>query len=85
VCDKHHPTFGELEASIAKQLGKKAPISIPYWLAKCAAIVGDIIGDKFPLNSARLEKMTTESTFSSAKAQKELGWEPLDVLEHYEI
>lgn len=85
ISDNHHPTFGELEASIAKQLGKNKPVSIPYWLAKCAAIVGDIIGDKFPLNSARLEKMTTESTFSSAKAQKELGWEPLDVLEHYEI
>lgn len=85
VCDKHHPTFGELEASIAKQLGKKAPISIPYWLAKCAALVGDVVGDRFPLNSARLEKMTASSTFSSEKARKELGWEPLDVLATFKI
>lgn len=85
VCDTRHPSFGELEASIAKQLGKKAPISIPYWLAKCAALVGDVVGDRFPLNSARLEKMTASSTFSSEKARKELGWEPLDVLATFKI
>lgn len=85
VCDTRHPSFGELEALIASQLGKKAPISIPYWLAKCAAHVGEVLGDKFPINNARLAKMTTPSTFSSEKARKELGWEPLDVLENYKI
>ena len=33
VCDDHNPSFGELEATIAKQLGKRKPISIPYYLS----------------------------------------------------
>lgn len=41
--------------------------------------------NRFPLNSARLEKMTASSTFSSEKARKELGWEPLDVLATFNI
>ena len=52
VCDDHNPSFGELEASIARQLGKRKPISIPYWMAKCLALVGDVFSF-FPLNSRR--------------------------------
>ena len=85
ICDDHDPSFGELEATIAKQLGKRPPVSIPYWLAKCAAWVGDIIGDKFPLNSARLEKIVTSDVWSNGKAKKELGWKPLDVITNYKI
>lgn len=35
------------------------------------------------INSYKLEKMTKSLTFSNEKARKELGWEPLDVLENY--
>ena len=37
VCDDHYPSFRELESTIAKQLGKRVPLSIPYWMAKCLA------------------------------------------------
>lgn len=85
VCDSYQPTFGELSASVAKQLGKRKPISIPYWMAWCMAKVGDLLGSKSPINSYKLEKMTKSLTFSNEKARKELGWEPLDVLENYKI
>lgn len=85
VCDSDNPSFGELEKLIAGQLGKRTPISIPYWLAKCAAVVGDMIGDRFPLNSSRLEKIVTSDTFSNEKARRELGWDPLPVIKNYKI
>lgn len=85
VCDTYQPTFGELSASVAKQLGKRKPISIPYWMAWCMAKVGDLLGSKAPINSYKLEKMTKSLTFSNEKARRELGWEPLDVLENYRI
>lgn len=85
VCDSYQPTFGEISASVAKQLGKHKPISIPYWMAWCMAKVGDLLGNKAPINSYKLEKMTKSLTFSNAKARKELGWEPLDVLTNYII
>lgn len=84
VCDDHNPSFGELEATIAMQLGKRKPISIPYWMAKCLALVGDVFSF-FPINSARLEKIVTSDTWSNEKAKRELGWEPLDVIKNYKI
>lgn len=85
VCDSYQPTFGELSASVARQLGKRNPISIPYWVAWCMAKVGDILGEKAPINTDKLKKMTQSLTFSNEKACKELGWKPKDVLKNYEI
>lgn len=85
VCDTRQPSFGELSVSVARQLGKRKPISIPYWMAWCMAMVGNLLGSKAPINSYKLEKMTQSLTFSNEKARKELGWEPLDVLESYKI
>lgn len=85
VCDTRQPSFGELSISVAKQLGKGKPLNIPYWMAWCMAKVGDLLGSKAPINSYKLEKMTQSLTFSNEKARKELGWEPLDVLEKYKI
>ena len=85
VCDTFQPSFGQISESIARQLGKHKPISIPYWIAKCMALIGDCLGSKAPINSYKLEKMTKSLTFSNEKARKELGWEPLDVLTNYKI
>ena len=85
VCDTRQPSFGELSASVAKQLGKHKPLSIPYWLAWSIAKIGDIIGPKAPLDSYKLEKMTKSLTFSNEKVRKELGWEPMDVLTNYSV
>lgn len=85
VCDSYQPSFGQISESVAQQLGKRKPISIPYWMAWCMAKVGDLLGSKAPINSYKLEKMTKSLTFSNEKACKELGWEPLDVLNNYKI
>lgn len=85
VCDTFQPTFGQLAESVAKQLDKHKPISIPYWLAWALAKFGDFFGNKFPINSNKLDKMTKSLTFSNEKARKELGWEPMDVLTNYKI
>lgn len=85
VCDTRQPSFGEISASIAKQLGKRKPISIPYWMAWCMAQVGDLFGSKAPINTYKLEKMTKSLTFSNEKARRELGWEPMNVLSNYRV
>lgn len=85
VCDTRQPSFGEISMSVAQQLGKGKPLNIPYWMAWCMAKVGDLLGSKAPINTYKLEKMTKSLTFSNEKARKELGWEPLDVLENYKI
>lgn len=85
VCDTHNPTFGELEALIAKQLSKRPPISIPLWIATVLAKCGDLLGRKAPINSLKLNKIVKPLTFSNAKARKELGWVPIDVLANFKI
>ncbi len=85
VCDTDQPSFGELSILISKQLGKRKPLSIPYWLAKSIALVGDCLGRKSPINSLRLSKLTQSLTFSNDKAVNALNWHPLKVLEHFKI
>lgn len=85
VCDDSQPTFRELEALIAQQLNKHAPLSIPYWLAKSMALAGDLVGKGAPINSLKLSKITESLTFSNEKAKRELNWQPLNVLENFKI
>lgn len=85
VCDSYQPTFRELETIISNQLDKPLPLSIPYWIAKCMALVGDCLGKKAPINSLKLKKITKSLTFSNEKAIRELGWKPTNVLENFRI
>lgn len=85
VCDSYQPTFRELETIVCKQLRKRLPLSIPYWLAKGIASIGDCMGEKAPINSLKLKKITTSLTFSNKKAMHSLGWYPINVLNNLEI
>ena len=85
VCDNHNPSFRELEQIVSMQSGAKMPKSIPYFLAKSIALAGDLIGEKAPLNSKRLNKITNSLTFCNKKAKEQLDWEPLDVLSNFKI
>lgn len=85
ICDDSYPSFHDLEILISKQLGKKPPMNIPYWIANCLAHIGNLLGKKAPINSARLEKIVKSLTFSNEKIKRELGFVPTDVLSNFEI
>ena len=85
VCDSYQPTFRELETVICRQLNRNLPVAIPYWMAKCMALIGDCLGKKPPINSLKLRKITKSLTFSNEKAIRELGWRPTSVLENFKI
>ena len=77
--------MGSLSALLYYELNKKRPISIPYWLAKSMAVIGDCLGEKAPINSLKLRKITSSLTFSNEKAVRELKWKPMNVLETFLI
>src|SRR5690606_29993723 len=81
LTDGYHPTFGELERSISQLLNKKSPLSIPLWLAKGLGILGDIFGDRIPINSEKISKITSSLTFDDSKARRVFGWRPHRVLD----
>ncbi len=85
LTDGYHPSFAELAHLISSQLDKNEPPTIPMWLAKVMARVGDLFGNKFPINSARLQKITSDLTFDDSKARNFLGWNPTQVLDGFKI
>ena len=85
LSDGYDPSFGELEMLIAKQQGRRRPLAIPYWMAALMAKCGDMMGRRAPINSYKLGKIINPLTFSSKKAQTELNWTPLRVLENFKI
>ncbi len=86
VCDNGHPSFRELDELISVQLTKKSfPHNIPYWVAKSIALAGDCLGKRAPINSLKLSKITKTLTFDNTRARQELDWNPLNVLEHFNI
>lgn len=85
LTDGYHPTIAELENAIAQAVGRRTIPTVPYYVAKGAATLGDginaLIGRKFPLDSIALQKLTSSLTFSDDAARQVLGWKPRPVLD----
>jgi len=85
ICDSQNYTVRDIEKSIARQLGKFPPFSIPLRLGILSAMVGDVVGNNSPFNTEKLNKITKTLTFSNKKAVMNLGWVPLNVLDNFRI
>jgi nucleoside-diphosphate-sugar epimerase len=84
LTDGYHPSFFELSTVISKQKGKSNPLSLPIFLVKILGFVGDLIGEKAPINSLKIKKITSDLTFDDTKARKFVGWNPHNVLNWFE-
>lgn len=82
LTDDYHPSFRELENAIAVAFKKQSPLKIPFAAAKALALIGDIVGSKFPLNNVGLKKITSSLTFDDSKARLDLSWNPSPVLDN---
>ncbi len=85
LTDRCHPNFFELSKLISSQLGKKVPLSIPYFMAFILGKTGDLFKGKFPLDSLKVKKICSNLTFDDLKAVKGLGWKPDSVLESWQL
>ena len=59
LTDGYHPNFNELSNCIALQMGKKFVPNMPLFFAKILAFIGDVVGQKFPINVNKLNKITS--------------------------
>ena len=79
LTDGYNPNFKEISFAI----GRKKMFSIPKSIAKILGFIGDILGDKAPLNTLKLKKINSELTFDDSKARI-YGWQPESVLSYLE-
>lgn len=77
LTDGVHPTFKDLSQAIAK----KKIFNLPLLVAKAFGFLGDFLGEKAPINTLKIKKITSDLTFDDSKA-REFGWEPRSVLEY---
>ncbi len=85
VCDDIHPDFQAFSKIISLKLNRKMPQNIPFFIIKSVALLGDLLGSKFPLNSKKLEKITNSLTFSNSKIKAELDFKPTNVIQNFEL
>ena len=77
LTDGVHPSFYELSHAI----DKKKIYNLNLIIAKLIGFLGDFLGEKSPLNSLKIKKITSELTFDDSKARK-LGWKPKKILDY---
>ncbi|PZX92479.1 NAD(P)-dependent oxidoreductase [Flavobacterium aquariorum] len=82
LTDGINPDFKELSRVISKQRNKKMPFNLPLFIAKIMGYTGDLLGDKAPINSSKIKKITSDLTFDDSKARELLGWNPKSVLDY---
>lgn len=82
LTDGFHPDFKELSSIISKQKNKKMPFNLPLIVAKALGLVGDLLGNKAPINSMKIKKITSNLTFDDSRAREVVGWKSQGVLEY---
>lgn len=85
LTDGYHPSFDELSHLIARQCGKRKVLNLPLFFARILAVVGDLLGKYFPLNTKRLNKINSTLIFDDSKARSAFGWNPTSVLQGFKI
>jgi nucleoside-diphosphate-sugar epimerase len=71
-----------LSTAIAILKQKRKPYNMPLFVAKIIGFVGDLLGEKAPINTLKLIKITSDLTFDDSKARSLLNWKPERVLEY---
>jgi nucleoside-diphosphate-sugar epimerase len=85
LTDGYNPSINELSSKIGNELRRPFIYNMPLFIAKKIALIGDIVGDWFPLNSNKLTRLTSTLTFDDSLARISFGWNPKCVLDQIKI
>jgi nucleoside-diphosphate-sugar epimerase len=82
LTDGIHPDFRELSTAITISKKKSLPFNLPLKIAKILGNLGDLMGNKVPINSVKFNKIISTLTFDDCKARAIHNWKPESVLEY---
>jgi nucleoside-diphosphate-sugar epimerase len=77
LTDGEHPSFTDLSHAIAKKNIKNLPLTV----VKIMGCIGDFLGERAPINSLKIKRITSNLTFDDSKARS-FGWKPQSVIEY---
>jgi nucleoside-diphosphate-sugar epimerase len=80
LTDGFHPSFYELSLAISKS--NKKYFNLPIFIAVLLGKIGDLLGNKAPINSLKVKKIISNLTFDDSKARLLLNWKPKLVLDY---
>lgn len=84
--DRRDLTYASLYKAVRSQIRVPARPNLPYWIAWCLALDGEIlrfiIRRNVPFDFYRLKKLTESLTFDSSRAAADIPFEPRPVLEN---
>lgn len=82
--DRHGLTYAALYDEIRRHVSCPKRPNLPYWFAWCIALAGEclrfVTRHQVPFDFYRLNKLTTNLTFDSSLAEKEIPFTPRIVL-----
>ena len=81
LTDGEHPTFRTLSEAIAKSLNKKNPLNLPLLITQFLGKIGDLFGNRSPLSTSKIVKMTSDLTFDDSKVRTVASWQPKSVVD----
>lgn len=82
LTDGFHPSFKELSTVLLHNKNESKSLNIPLFLVKIFGYIGDILGEKAPINSLKIKKITSDLVFDDTKARINSGWKPQEVLKY---
>ena len=82
LTDGVDPTIIEFTNRLALKLGKPKIIKVPFSLIKFVSKFGDLFGNKFIINTKKLNKLTSTLTFCNTKAINTFNWRPISVIDN---
>jgi len=82
LTDGYHPSFKELSSAISRFKNKKKPYNLPLIVARAIGLVGEVLGERSPVNSLKIKKITSDLTFDDSKVRNLLNWKSQPVLEY---
>jgi AAA+ superfamily predicted ATPase len=82
LSDGLNPNFQELSRVNYIIKNMKIPFNLPFFSAKLIGYVGDLMGNKAPMSSMKLKKITSDLTFDDTIARELAGWKSQEVLEY---
>jgi len=85
LTDGFHPSLLDLSNCISSQMKKRKVLTLPFYFVKLLAKLGDTLMPFLPIDTKKLNKLSSNLTFDDTNAKNAFNWDPQNVLEGFKL